>query len=405
MNNLFKHYFGQICNCPERDRYFKEMEYIYGVYFNETERFLRNLPHRKHWFSDNFRYTNKPSETTRIKKHLDSFQRNLTSFLPHFFLPSSYNELAHYERFIKEKYLGDFPLADAVVFVPKKTIKVIKTRLFVGGECRIDKAGNIDPQSLIDPRAEELRDRERCNDNECGEENNEPHFNEPDSEEGDNDLGRIVENEGPSGLNRACSSGGENGFGGIVENGKIRVEIISLLGCCCKMTLKKLNDEISNIETDNVIFKNGSPISDKDLENDGDNKLNVIFLCEETLKKFENSIDKNKKQALYKRKIIKRFNINVMNDFFANNVEKLTLAHELGHILFGHLNNTVKLQINRESQANFMASLMLNDKIDSIYMQYKTNFQPREYQRTLLLHNDFNSSNFTKALFKVLELE
>jgi hypothetical protein len=272
-------------------------------------------------------------------------------------------ELTRYERFIEHKYGSYLSLVDAVVFVPKKEMTIIKTRVIAEGGHGIDNGG----ESLIDPMAEELRDREfdYREDDYREDDDNEPQFNEPENDE--------------------------------------NYERWILLGCCCKMTLKELHDEISKMKLDNVIFKDSTPITDEDLEDDDD--LNVIFLCEETLKNFTNSINNNAKQLLHKEKISKRFNVAVMNDYFIDNVERLTFAHEVGHILFGHLENTTKFFVNRETQANFMASLMLNDKIDSIYMQYETRFQPREYHRTMLFHNDFNSSNFTKALLKVLKLK
>lgn len=395
MHHLFRHYFRHICHCPECDMYFHEMEHVLRHWHHHPHRHHKYHHHRKHWFSDNLRYTNKLTEKIILEKHLDNFQRNLTSHLPNFFMPSAYIELSIYERFIENKYIapcgGDLPLVDAVIFVPKKTMTAIKTRVIIEGGHGIDQAGDNYPPSLIDPMAEELRDREfddreRFNDNERGEENNEPNFNEPNSEDGENGYGRIVEN-------------------GKIVGTKTWVETMSLLGCCCKMTLKELNNEISKQKLDNVIFENSTQITDEDLENNGNENLNVIFLCEETLKDFSNSISKDDKQSLYKTKVGKRFNVAIMNDYFIDNALRLTFAHELGHILFGHLENTTKMQVNRETQANFMASLMLNDKIDSIYMQYKTNFQPREYKRTLLLHNDFNSSNFTKAFLKVSKLK
>jgi len=75
-------------------------------------------------FHTAIRYTNKLTEKIILEKHLDNFQRNLTSHLPNFFMPSAYIELSIYERFIENKYIapcgGDLPLVDAVIFVPKK---------------------------------------------------------------------------------------------------------------------------------------------------------------------------------------------------------------------------------------------------------------------------------------------
>lgn len=379
-----------LCHCPECERYFYKMESVLRDWHCYPHHHHKCHCHFNYRFAGNLRYTNKPSEMPRIEKYLDKFQRNLTSYLPNFFSPFSYMELVSYEGFIEEKYIelyeGDLPLVDAVVFVPKKEMKVIKTRIIVEGGHGIDYGGDNYPPSLIDPLAKELKYKE-FDDIERGEnredDNNEPQFNEPDKDES---YGRLVED-------------------GKIVGGKTWAETISLLGCCCKMTLKELHDEISKLKFDNVIFENTTQITDEDLENDGQDDLNVIFLCEETLKSFSNSINKDDKQSLYKVKMGKRFNVAIMNDYFIDNAERLTFAHELGHILFGHLKNTTQLQVNRETQANFMASLMLNDKIDSIYMQYKTYFQPREYQRTMLFHNDFNSSNFTKALIKVLTLK
>jgi hypothetical protein len=377
---LSKNHLADVLLFRSEDMYFHDISYA-------TERYLR-FPHKhhKHWFADNLRYTNKPSEMPRIKKQLDVFQRNLTSFLlPNLFLPSSFMELKSYEIFIEDKYGMNLSLVDAVVFVPKKEMTIIKTRVIVEGGHGIDNGGDNNPSSLIDPRAEELRNREFDDreDDYREDDDNEPQFNEP---ENDENYRRIVE-------------------GGKIVGSKTWVETMSLFGCCCKMTLKELHDEISKMELDNVIFKDSTQITDEDLEYDGQDNLNVIFLCEETLKNFTDSINNDAKQLLHRKTIGERFNVAVMNDYFIDNAERLTFAHEVGHILLGHLENTTELYVNRETQANFMASLMLNDKIDSIYMQYKTRFQPREYQRTMLFHNDFDSTNFTKALLEVLKLK
>ncbi|NMD01367.1 MAG: hypothetical protein GYA62_16825 [Bacteroidales bacterium] len=370
-------------------------------FFYHTELFLQHALDRQHkhnchvhclnLFSEHLRYTNKLTEKPILENYLVNFQRNLFSYLPNLFLPLSYFELLSYRKYIEYKYIipcfGQLQLVDAVVFVPKKDMKKIKTRIIVKGGHGIDNGGDNYPSSLIDPMAEELKDREFWNKEKVENreyDNNEPQFNEPKENENN---GKIV-------------------VGGKIVGTKTWVETMSLLGCSCKMTLNKLHNEISKLKSNNVIYVDNNQITEKDLKNNGDDYLNVIFLCEETLKELGNSMIKNKKRTEYKKEMSNRFNVNILDGYFTyENALKLTFAHEVGHILWGHLKKTTKMLINCETQANFMASLMLNDKIDSIYMQYKTNFQPIEYQRTMLFHNDFNSTNFTKALLKVLKLK
>jgi hypothetical protein len=337
------------------------------------------------------KFTNNPSELPKIKKYLTLFQKNLTSIFPNLFLPSSYAELAPNEQYIEVKYLrhGDIPLADAVVFVPRKIIEVIKKKYIVAGGTIIP-VGQENYSDLNDPMADELRDKDFDEQEHQNEDDNEPIFDEPIFDDDDYEDGASEDSKGNIVV------------GGTVVGIDTTRQLMSLFGCCCKMTLNELKTELAVLTTDNVIYQNGKAISDAQLADN--TKYNVIFLCEETMSGFSNSLQQNSKLARMKNYMESHFNVGLIDSYFDANLERLVFAHELGHILFGHLEGTIKLWKNRETQANFMASLMLNDKIDSLYMKYKTFFQPREYRRTMLFHINFTTANFAKALLKVLKL-
>jgi hypothetical protein len=139
--------------------------------------------------------------------------------------------------------------------------------------------------------------------------------------------------------------------------------------------------------------------------NSEERNIPTIILCEETINDSASSYEEDNDSHKFKSEIFNRFDIGVANKYFVKNAELLTFAHEYSHLLWGHLSKNVKLWINRETQANFLASILINDPIASIYIQYKTNFQPSEYQRTMLAYNDFNIINFYEALTKVLILK
>ena len=193
-------------------------------------------------------------------------------------------------------------------------------------------------------------------------------------------------------------------------------EICDLLGYCTLMSTNQLCSY--GVECPMISHKNG------DMP-----RIPTIVLCMETLKELATSFRQNSQSSKYKQEVGGRFGVGLSDSYFdkkvvdmcfspedvneqyrassvcGNIAEYLTFAHEFAHLLLGHLYGNVKLRINRETQANFLASILLNDPIASIYMQYKTCFQPMEYQRTMLLYNDFNVANITKALKKVLILK
>ena len=199
-----------------------------------------------------------------------------------------------------------------------------------------------------------------------------------------------------------------------------------LLGCCTLMSENQLEQHgISDIKGKRrCCHHRGSDI--EDIRYDEPN-IPMIVLCKETLKELAASYRKDSQSSKYKQEVGEKFGIGLGDFYFdkravdilfvegvdrqyhdsviGTQAEYLTFAHEFAHLILGHLYGSVKLWINRETQANFLASILINDPIASIYMQYKTCFQPMEYQRTILLYNDFNVANITKVLRKVLILK
>lgn len=330
--------------------------------------YLRELSHlsyhRSHFwrgvnkFSDKIIITNNNDKIKEIKSLMDKFQNNLTFCIPLLFANP---KIFYLESFIENKYFMKtnykFPLVDAVIFVPEDKIEY-------------KREGKIN--NYVDPLFNNLIPKEFYNNNDNYLTRGELRFNEP------KDWTNVFPGE-------------------IVTS--------DLYGSANKMNLKEIYDKVKGLPDYKTIFVNGEEITSDDSELLKDGKeYNVVILCEKTISEMSKSYRSDKDSQKYKNEIKKEYKVDVNDDYFVDKGIELTFAHEIGHILLGHLENTVKKKINKETQANFMASLMLNNSIDSIYIHYKTKFQPIEYQRTMLLNANFSFADLTKAFIEILKL-
>lgn len=368
------------------DKNYPEIDHLFHyIRFNRLANdlgfryFFRNV----NAFSKNLIITNKYDELPKLKGFMNRFQFNMTSCIPLLFANYSFFKI---ENYIEEKYLKKtdykFPLVDAVIFVPEDKMIIIKKEAINNGKKGKKEKDRDKIDYYEDPLFRELKNKKFDEYEHEFDENNlenskiyrKPKFNEPTGEPFD-------------------------------EN--VHLTSMNLAGLATKMTLREMYNKVSSHPMYKTIFVNGKEItSSKSKLLEDEKEYNVVILCEETLKGLAVSFSKDPNSKNYKNIIKTRFNVEVDDDYF--NYEKeleITFAHEVGHILLGHLEGTTEQWINRETQTNFLASIMLNDKIDSIYMQYETNFQPREYQRTMLFHNDFDSTNFTEAFIKMIKLK